>query len=93
MITNLSSTHVSLVVESKLSQGIVSWKCLYQRHHTLPSYIVGFYIQTNDGRVILEHLSDGQSNWVISMSVRKAKDSHMCVGPKCLCKSDEGFLR
>lgn len=93
MMTNLSSTHVSLVVEPKLSQGVVSWKRLNQRHHALPSNIVGLYIQTNNGRVLFKHLSDGQSHGVVGTSVREAKDLHMCVGPQCLCKSDEGFLR
>lgn len=92
-MTNLPSTHVSLVVEPKLSQGVVTGKRLNQRHHTLPRHIVGLYIQTNDGRVVLERLSDGQGHGVIGVSVRQAEDSHVRVGPQGLCKPDERVLR
>lgn len=93
MRTNLSSAHVSLVVEPKLSQGVVSWKGLHQRHHALPSHIVGLYIQTGDGRVLPQHLSNGQSHGVIGSGVGEAEDPHVSVGPQCFSKSDEGFLR
>lgn len=79
--TNLSSTHVSLVVEPKLSESVVSWKCLNQRHDAFPSHIVGLYIQAGDGRVLPQHLSDGQSHGVVSPGVCEAKEPHVYVGP------------
>lgn len=87
-VANLSSTHVSLVVEPKLSQGVVSWQCLNHRHHTLPRHVVGLYVEAGDGRVLPQHLSDSQSHGVVSSGVSKAEDPHVCVGPQCLCKSD-----
>ena len=79
---------MSLIVEPKLSQGVVSWKRLNQCHYALPSHVVGLYIQTGDGRVLPQHLSDGQRHGVIGSGVREAKDPHMCVGSQCLGKSD-----
>lgn len=92
VITNLSSTHVSLVVEAELSQGVVSWKCLNQSHYSLPRHVVGLNVQAGDGRVLPQHLSDGQRHGVIGSGVCQAEDPHVCVGPQRFGKSDQGFL-
>ena len=91
--TDLSSAHVSLVVEPKLSQRVVPWQCLNQGHHTLSSHVVGLYVQTDDGRILLQHLSNSQSHGVISPCVCEAEDPHMCVGPQGFSESDQSFLR
>lgn len=91
--TNLSSTHVSLVVKPKLSQGVVSRKSLDQRHHALPSHIIRLYIQTSDGRVFPQHLSNGQGHGVVGSGVCEAEDSNVCVVPQGISKSNESFLR
>lgn len=91
--TNLSSTHVPLVVEPELSQGVVAWKCLNEGHHSLPRHIVGLNVQTNDGGVLPQHLGDGQSHVVVGSGVGQAEDPNVGVGPQSFCKSDEGFLK
>lgn len=83
---------MSLVVKPELSQGVISWKCLNQCHYTLPGHIVRLYIETDDGRVLPQHLRNGQSHWVVCSGVCEAKDPHVCVGPQCFGKSDQGFL-
>ena len=84
---------MSLIVEAKLGQGVVPRKSLNQCHHALPSHIVGLYIQTGDGRVLPQHLSNGQSRRVISVSVCQTEDPDVCVGPQRFSKSDKGFLK
>lgn len=81
-----------LVVEAKLSQGVVAWECLNNRHHSLSRHIVGFYIEAGDGHVLLQHLGDGQSHWVVGSGVGEAKDANVRVVPQRLGESDECFL-
>lgn len=88
----LPPAHVPLVVEAKFSQGVVAWERLNNGHHSLPRHVVGFYIEAGDGRVLLQHLGDGQSHWVVGSGVGEAKDTNVCVGPQRLGKSNESFL-
>lgn len=83
---------MSLVVESEFGQCFVSWKCLNQSHHSLPSHIVRLYIQTDDGRVLPQHLGDGQSHVVVSSGVSQAKVTHVCVGPQGFGETNQVFL-
>lgn len=64
-----------------------------QRHHASPGHIVGLYVQAGDGRVLLEHLSHGQSHGVVSSSVGEAEESNVCVRPQSFSESDESFLK
>lgn len=89
----LPPAHVPLVVEAELSQGVVAWERLNNSHHSLPCHIVGFYIEASDGRVLFQHLGDGQSHWVVGPGVGEAKDANVGVEPQRLGESDERFLR
>lgn len=89
----LPPAHVPLVVEAKLSQRVVVWECLNYSHYSFSRHIVGFYIEAGDGRVLLQHLGDGQSHWVIGSGVGETKDANVCVEPQRLSESDERFLQ
>ena len=82
-----------LVVEAQLGQGVVVREGLDQCHHALAADVVGLDVEADDGRVLGQHLGDGQGHGVVRPRVGQAEGLHVAVGPQGLGEADQVLLR